>query len=223
VGPRRPGLRGFPVVRAVGRPRALYGVRDVFVAGVVVLACGVIWAAQRADHAEDRYTPNFTRLAHAAELPTGGYTRFNQHAGQFQGLPASEVRAVVEGVYGRGAMPTLLSYDESISSFYPWYQYIGVGSSSANSLAHWPHREAEVRRLASVHDPRQFAEAAKGIEGGPIDVFVLKGVNRWFTWRDVRFEKGQFGSAYFRTQLTGGNTWVFVRLGARVEHADYPR
>jgi hypothetical protein len=217
---------GLPWVtrpRSPIRPGTLSAASSVAVSTVVVVALGVFWEAHRAGHPEDRDTPNFTRLAHAAQLPSGGYPRYNAAAGQWQGLPAEQVRDVVERAYGRGAVPTVLSYDESISSYYPWYQYIGVGGNSANSLAHWPRREAAVRQLAAVQDPEAFAEAAAGMEAGPIDVFVLKGVDRWFMWRDIRFEKSQLASPYFRTTLTGGNTWVFTRVGAKVEHADYPR
>ena len=190
---------------------------------VVLTGLGFFWAADRAGHAEDRHTPNFTRLADATELPGGGFPEFSGEAGQIGRFPAVEVQRIVERHLGRGAMPTVLSYDESLSSYYPYYQYIGLGGNSANSLAHWPHREAEVWRLSAVHDPKAFAAASTHVDGGHVDVFVLKGVNRWFMWGNVRFDKSQFAEPYFHTELAIGNTWVFTRVGAEVEHADYPR
>lgn len=190
---------------------------------LVVTSLGCFWSANRAGHAEDPNTPNFTRLAHATELPGGGFPEFSSEAGQLTRFPALEVQRIVERHLGSGAVPTVLSYDESLSSYYPYYQYVGVGSSSANSLAHWPHREAEVWRLSAVHDPKAFAAASAEVDGGQIDVFVLKGVNRWFMWRGVRFDKAQFAEPYFHTDLAFSNTWVFTRVGAKVEHVDYPR
>lgn len=209
--------------RVPARLAVLPGVPALAAAAVVVLGLGTYWDGQRLGHPDTPDTPNFARLAHARQLPDGGWPRYNAEAGQSATIPADQVRAVVEREYGRGAVPTVLSYDESLSSYFPWYQYIGVGANSANSLANWPHREAEVWRLSAVHDPKAFAQAATRLDGGSVDVFVLKGVNRWFMWRDVRFEKGQFAQPWFHTTLVGGNTWVFTRVGARVEHTAYPR
>lgn len=215
-------LAAGPSLRRL-RPHARRVVGGLAAIAVVVTSAGFYWAGQRAGAAEDEHSPNFARLAHATELPGGGYPEFNAEAGQLARFPAVEVQRIIEEQLGRGAVPTVLTYDESLSSYYPYYQYLGVGGNSANSLGFWPRRETEVWALSGQLDPRAFAAASASMPHGPIDVFVLRGQSRWFEWRDLHFVKGQFAEPYFHTELAAGNTWVFVRRGATVEHADYPR
>jgi hypothetical protein len=192
------------------------------VSAVTLVAMCFYWDAHRAGHPDNSDTPNFTRLAHAAELPGGGYPEFSAAAGQIPRFPAPEVRRIVERRLGKDALPTLLSYGESVSSFYPYYQYVGVGGHSANSLAFWPRRVAEIQRLSHIGDPATFAAECGRMQHGQIDVFVLRKQGDTFLWRDIAFRRSQFGAPYFHVERAFGDTWVFVRSGAEVEHRPYP-
>lgn len=165
--------------------------------------------------------PNVASKAFAEALPNGKYSRYTPVVLRAKAFPASRVLGKVHSVLGGEAMPVTLSCDERLFSTIPWPGYISVDMSAANSTTQWLSRFAELRKLASVKDPGQFAKESTRTGFGPIDVFVLR--RGEFSWQWLPFDyhgrldfsPAQFSPAEFAVfdDLPGGYV-LAVRLPA---------
>jgi hypothetical protein len=193
-------------------------------AAALALSCFNFWQLNRVGHGPPKGGVNLARLAHAVPLPNGAATRYASHVEQIAWFPAPLVRADVERIYGKNALPVALSYSEELAAYYPFYLYEGTGGFSANTLSFWLRRNAELHRLAEIRDPSAFATATKTTAFGAIDVFVLKAAtNGDVVWQSVHFRRSQFSPTYFASFDEPERTVVYVRLGARVSHRSYPQ
>jgi Arabinofuranosyltransferase N terminal/Arabinofuranosyltransferase A C terminal len=183
------------------------------------------WQANRVQRPLKEGSNDFAMEAHGTPLPDGRHPRYwHKSAVHRAWFPAEPVRRIVESVYGRGALPVALSYDEKVSAFYPFFQYVGTGAYSANSLSYWRQRVADVRALAAISDPDAFAARSAAMRFGQIDVFVLFRSGERLAWaHQVAFRREQFDPRYFVHVSASPRVEVFVRRGAVVRHADYPR
>ncbi|REE96543.1 arabinofuranosyltransferase [Thermomonospora umbrina] len=148
-----------------------------------------------------------TRQAHVQKLPDLSTPRFAAEAAEAGRrsamVPVQRIQREVERVYGPGATPRTLSYDEQLYSFLPWKGYVSQMRTAAAAPARFDERYAEVRRLAAVVDARRFAEQSRRTRFGPIDVFVLRyeGTDIIFralqTTTTARFSPQQFDRSRF--------------------------
>jgi hypothetical protein len=139
---------------------------------------------------------NYSTMAHLEPLPDCSYPKYAPSNGRFSCLPVGPIRQAVEERLGAGARPVVLSADERLFAYLPWYGYMGVDRTSASSLVRWDDRHAEIVRLSATTDPAEFAERAANTRFGPIDVFVFAGGTQG-SWRaaGVVFEPEQFDPA----------------------------
>lgn len=151
--------------------------------------------------------------AHAEPLPDGSYPRFAPPAQYLHGwMPVEPIEKAVEKRLGSNARPVVLSYDQRLFAFLPWYGYTATDRVSANSLLRWDDRYAELQKLSRVTDPAQFAKASQATAFGPIDVFVLKRASGdRYRWKDVFFPAKAFDPAVFDVQRVPSNAVVVVR------------
>ena len=151
--------------------------------------------------------------AHAEPLPDGSYPQYAPPKEYLHSwVPVRPIEKAVEKELGKDARPIVLSYDQRLFAFLPWYGYTATDRVSANSLLRWDDRYAELQKLARVTDPAQFAQASRETAFGPIDVFVLKRAsgNR-YRWKDVFFSPKAFDPATFDVRRLPSNVVVAVR------------
>jgi len=151
--------------------------------------------------------------AHAEPLPDGSYPQYAPPKEYLHSwVPVRPIEKAVEKELGKDARPIVLSYDQRLFAFLPWYGYTATDRVSANSLLRWDDRYAELQKLARVTDPAQFAQASRETAFGPIDVFVLKRAsgNR-YRWKDVFFSAKAFDPATFDVRRLPSNVVVAVR------------
>jgi hypothetical protein len=157
---------------------------------------------ERADIAADA---NLAAYAHAEPLPNGNLPRFAANGITVPWFPAEPVRDAIRRTLGPDARPVTVSVDERFFSYYPYPGYIAVERGAANTWTHWDERFAELRRLAGIKDPAEFARAAENTRFGEIDVFILRARSAGWTGVGVRFDPFQFGDAYWDvTELANG-------------------
>jgi hypothetical protein len=152
-------------------------------------------------------------VAHREPLPDGRLPRWAPGGGLANWLAVERVRAEVTARLGPRARPTLLTVDERVFAFLPWYQYLPKVAATAPTLAQFGAREAQVRALAAQPDPALFAAQAAATPFGRIDAFLLNSSPEgglW--WRDVSFRAAQF-DRFDRVDLPNG----FVLFVARPE------
>ncbi|MQA97511.1 MAG: hypothetical protein GEV11_23820 [Streptosporangiales bacterium] len=155
---------------------------------------------------------DYATLAHSEPLPFGGLPRFAPET-RFRGyFPAGPVVEEVRARLGKDARPTTLSYDERLFSYYPWPGYVPPDRMATNTLARWDDREAELRRLAAVDDPQEFARRSEATRFGRIDVFVLKNQDGAWRFREVAFRPEQFRSSAFDVVHLANATVVAIRI-----------
>lgn len=151
--------------------------------------------------------------AHAEPLPDGSLVRFAPPAGYiYPRFPTSDVERVVTSQLGASARPVVLVYDQRLFAFTTYYGYTAVDRLSANSLTLWDARTAEIKKLAKITDPAQFATAVDKTPYGPIDVFVLHVANetKW-QWLNVPFSPQSFDAAHFHIERLPDNAVIAVR------------
>jgi hypothetical protein len=189
--------------------------------GAAVTAAALLWVGftywqdWRPTTEEGVATTNnlYSAWAHLEPLPDCGYPRFAPQNGRFACFPANRVKAEVEQVLGPGARPHTLSNDERLFAYLPWPGYIGFDRTSANTFVRFDDRHAELKRLAQIIDPGEFARATANTEFGPIDVFVLsqKDAEHW-TWGYTEFHPSQFDpTLWTAVQSLPNNTVVVIR------------
>jgi hypothetical protein len=153
-------------------------------------------------------------VAHREPLPDGRLPRWAPRDGLTNWLDVDRIRDAMTARLGDRARPTLLTVDERVFAFLPWYQYLPKVAATAPTLAQYGAREAVVRSLAAQTDPAAFADTAAATPFGPIDAFLLNSSPQgslW--WRDVRFRAAQFDPARFdRIDLPNGFV-LFVAQG----------
>jgi hypothetical protein len=193
-------------------------------AGVLSASMAVYWDAQRLGHAEGPGRPNFARLAQATPLLNGRYPSLAQYAAPLRAVfPYASVHAIVSRRLGDDALPVVLTSNEALSSYYPYYQYLGNGAYSSNTLSHWIQRLVDVEGLSQLTDSASFAQRCEHMRYGVIDVFVLTQRHGRLNWgHDVTFDEAQFGAGYFYRDRASATTWVFTRINAAPERAHYP-
>jgi hypothetical protein len=156
--------------------------------------------------------PNQATLAHSERLPSGGRTRFAPPGKGQRFFPTDEVAKVIRTELGKSASPTVLSYDQRLFTFEPFFAYVAPNRLSANTLQRWDDRAAEITKLARITDPAEFARASKHTAFGGIDVFVLKAAAG--RWGDVgSFTPTVFDPTYWYVERLPGGTVVAVRQG----------
>jgi hypothetical protein len=128
-------------------------------------------------------------------LPDGGYSRFALAAGRTPWFPVGPVQKSVEKVLGPNPHKVTLSVDERLFAYLPWPGYVTTSRAASGSMVLWDDRVAGLRRLAATTDPAAFAHDSAHTRFGPIDIFVLKRVGDYWTWRDVKFSASQFDPA----------------------------
>lgn len=143
---------------------------------------------------------NYAAMAHMEPLPDCTYPKYIGALPKVSCLPVQAIRREVASVLGPDARPRTLSGDERLFAFAPWPAYMGVDRTSAGTLVRFDDRMDELRRLATVTDPGEFAETSRRTAFGGIDVFALGRVDegrRWAMW-DVEFRPSQFDEKYWK-------------------------
>ncbi|MGZ4593585.1 MAG: arabinofuranosyltransferase [Actinomycetes bacterium] len=153
---------------------------------------------------------NLATAAHTERLPDGRLTRFAVPRYEQPTFPTSEVERVIQSQLGAAARPVVLSYDQRLFSFVPFYGYLGPNRLSANTLQRWDDRAAEVHRLAGITDPATFARASRETRFGAIDAFVLRDAGGRWTWNGVSFSPAVFDSRFFHVETVTPKTVVAV-------------
>ena len=171
-------------------------------AGAAVVAVTLLWVGYtywqewrpRADQI------NYSTMSHLEPLPDCTFPRYKPALHGVGCLPVDEIEAAVEQVRGPGARPHTLSVDERLFAYLPWRAYMGADRTSAGTLVRFDDRMAELALLARTTNPDNFDSSTKGIEFGPIDVFVLGRADdgKRYTFRDVSFSPSQFGSGAWK-------------------------
>jgi hypothetical protein len=132
-------------------------------------------------------------------LPGGGLPKYAAPSTRQHWLPIWQIRDEVEARYGVGYKPTVLTYDERIFAYLPWYLYMQPGAAVSGTFVQFDKRSAAMEALQNETDPARFAELVRTMEFGPIDVFLLKEDpdGKW-RWRGItRFDPKIFDSAAF--------------------------
>jgi hypothetical protein len=210
-----------PRINTARVPR--YAVGVVVTAGVLASTGANAWATWMPTPRGDANAsspvpggPNNAAMAHQEWLPDGSRPRWAMPPGRVTKFPSDAVAATVRAQVGPDAEPNTLSYDQRLFSFYPWPSWLPPSRTSSSSLLRWDDRWEELRRVASITDPAQFAAATASTEFGSIDVFVLKrqkdGTLRWTSpYHDIDFTEAQFSTAFTVTSDLPSNTVVAVR------------
>jgi hypothetical protein len=155
--------------------------------------------------------PNQATLAHSERLPGGGRTRFAPPGKGQRFFPSDEVTKVIRTELGKNARPVVLSYDQRLFTFEPFYAYVAPNRLSANTLQRWDDRAAAIDKLTRISDAAEFATASDNTAFGGIDVFVLKaGGGRW-AWRAASFSPTVFDPSQWYVEQLPDRTVVAVR------------
>lgn len=141
-------------------------------------------------------------LAHVEPLPGGRLPKFAPAAAEATRLPMPQIKREVEARYGAGYRPVVLTVDERVFSYEPWYCYVNPWSTSAPTLSDWLTRHAAVRDLARTTDPAAFAAADEALPYGGIEVFLLStrgtsGTDELLWLGGPIFHRAQFAPASF--------------------------
>lgn len=159
-------------------------------------------------------TNTYSAIAHLEPWPDCRYPRFAPVEGRFPCFPADSIKAEVEKVRGVGALPHTLAWEERMFAYTSWPAYIGADRTASGTLTRWDDRQAELKRLAQITDPAEFARVSANTQFGPIDVFVLYAADatRW-TAIGVNFHRDQFDPAVWTVvkEPALGNTVVAIR------------
>lgn len=142
-------------------------------------------------------TATYANAAHVEPLPDGRLPAYAAPEAQERWLPVVPIRKAVEARLGRGARPVVLSADERLFAFLPWYGYVGTDRTSTAAVVRWDDRYAELQRLAQIQNPTDFAERCRRTRFGGIDVFVLRARGGDWTWGDLAFRPAAFDRAAF--------------------------
>ncbi|NUR25398.1 MAG: hypothetical protein HOV83_06035 [Catenulispora sp.] len=129
-------------------------------------------------------------------------------------LPVWEIRDAVERVYGPGYKPTVLTVEEKLFAYLPWYVYAQpAGQVVSGTFAQGPRRAAALDKLVAQTDPAEFARMTANIDLGPIDAFILKvdpdGKWRWRT--ATRFDPKVFSDPSFEIVHVSNDYVVVIR------------
>ncbi len=158
-------------------------------------------------------------LAHQESLPNLTRSFYAPPGGDPNAVPATQIQAEVARRYGADYIPMVLSADERLFAYLPWYGYIAQSPTASPALDRWADRAAELNRLAAITDPTAFATRAANTQFGPIDVFLLRRVTdangvdtgRLMWRKEVTFSPDQFSSTAFdRVDLPNGFV-LFIR------------
>jgi hypothetical protein len=164
-------------------------------------------------------TPNEATNAFTTALPDGSYPSFGPVSLRQPWFPVDPIEADVRSVLGPSASPVTLSASEELFAYVNWPGYIGVAMAAAGTNTDWPARHAALQRLSRVTGPAAFADASAHTPFGPIDVFILQGGSKHWTWAPtdssagaISFSPAQFSRRTF-TVFTGlpGHIVVAVR------------
>jgi arabinofuranosyltransferase-like protein len=154
-------------------------------------------------------------VAHQEPLPDLDTSRYGPKPPTAGGLPVTLIQADVLGRLGSGRTPMVLSADERLFAYEPWYSYAAAAPTASPALDRWAERQSELTRLAAITDPIQFAQRAAHTAFGPIDVFVLKqvaGSDRLQWNAQTSFSPEQFDSPAFDRVDLPNDFVLFVRL-----------
>ena len=90
---------------------------------------------------------------------------------------------------------------------------MGVDRTASGTLTRWDDRHAELKRLAQITDPKEFARVSANTQFGGIDVFVMhsSGPQNWDAIQ-ATFHPGQFDPAVWTVvQGLPSDTVVAIR------------
>ena len=63
-----------------------------------------------------------------------------------------------------------LASEERLFAYVSWPAYMGVDRTASGTLTRWDDRHAELKRLAQITDPKEFARVSANTQFGRIDV-----------------------------------------------------
>jgi Arabinofuranosyltransferase N terminal/Arabinofuranosyltransferase A C terminal len=145
----------------------------------------------------------YTEQAYVEPLPDGTYPVNPTNLKPVAWFPVTPIQREVEQVRGSDTSFVVLTADERLFSYLPWYGY--TWNDLASSLTHTYERADEVVKLGRTQDPAAFTTASANTAFGPIDVFVLKKENGTWNWTShmgfnqpeltVSFQASQFDPA----------------------------
>ena len=211
----------LPAIRA-RLPGPIQRQREVALLGVAVVVAWSSWQGWQqwmpGPRGVDAYrsagVPNQATVAHSQPLPNGELPRYAPPNLKPFVFPVDRVRGVIASSLGSHARPVVLSYDQRLYVFEPYYGYLVPDRLAANSLQRWDTRADQLRQLAQTYDPQAFAEAASHTTFGPIDVFVLRDRGTVWNWDDIAFAPKSFSGGQFKVVHVTPSTVVAVRLSS---------
>jgi Arabinofuranosyltransferase N terminal/Arabinofuranosyltransferase A C terminal len=158
---------------------------------------------------------NLATRAQIEPLPDGQLPRFAPPGvHKVRVFPTSRIQQVIESTLGPKARPVVLSFDQRLFDFLPYYGYMGPGRLSANTLVRWDDRIKIVKHLATETDPATFATSSRSTRFGGIDAFVLHRSRGIWTFAGIPFSPTSFGPNDFRVVKLPSAVAVAVRLPA---------
>jgi hypothetical protein len=116
-------------------------------------------------------------------------------------LPVDLISAAVTTRLGANARPVIVSADDRLFAYLPWYQWVAFSPTTSPGLAQWAKRDAFIRSLATQSDPTRFAEMCAHTPFGAIDAFLLRTSGTGLRWRDLTFSQGQFSGQFDQVPL----------------------
>jgi Arabinofuranosyltransferase N terminal/Arabinofuranosyltransferase A C terminal len=149
------------------------------------------------DRGDVEASANLVTFAHAEPLPDGNLPRYRPPEITVRWFPVEPIERTVERELGDDARPVTLAIDERLFAYLPWEAYVPVHRPAANTFVHYDDRVEELRRLAAIRDPDEFASATQDTPYGGIDVFVLRERGPGWAWGDVFFQREQFDDKYW--------------------------
>jgi hypothetical protein len=211
----------LPMLRArLSLPRA--PLREVVLALVAIV---VLWNGVQGWNqwvpgprgARDAYrevgTANLATAAHNEPLLNGHLPKYAP-PGEKKSIyfPVPAVTRAITSAVGAKTRPMVLCYDQRLYVFEPMLDgYLPPDRQAANTVQRWDDRAAELRRVAKLLDPAQFADASAHTQFGGIDAFVLKEQGDVWSFRhDITFSPASFGSQFVITHVSP-DTVVAVR------------
>ena len=211
--------RALPVLRAK-LPGPIQRQRELALLAVAIVVAWTSWQGWQQwmpgpRGARDAYlaagAPTQATVAHSEPLPNGHLPRYATPKVKPHVFPLNGVTDAISSGLGPDARPVVLSYDQRLFVFKPYYGYLVPDRIAANSLQLWDQRAAALRQLAQIHDPAAFAAAAADTKFGPIDVFVLTDHGSTWRWNNIAFSPESFGGGAFTVRHLPHSTVVAVR------------
>jgi hypothetical protein len=146
-------------------------------------------------------------------LPSGKLPKFAAPKARAKWLPVWQIRDEVAARYGKDYKPTVLTTDERIFSYLPWYLYMQPSQAVSGTFVQAERRSAAITALQNETDPTRFAQMVNSMDLGPIDVFLLReDPDEKWTWRgSTRFDPKMFETPAFDVVHLQNNYVLVIR------------